>query len=617
MRRNLLTVFILSIATSMVAQWKPVGNYIRTSWSEKVSPENVLPEYPRPQMERNEWQNLNGLWDYAIRPELNAEPTNYDGKILVPFAIESSLSGVGKTVGDTNELWYKRNFTVPDKWRSKHILLHFGAVDWRTTIFINDIQVGTHEGGYTPFFFDITPYLEKGRQQKLVVRVWDPTNHNYQPCGKQSVVQSRIRYTPVTGIWQTVWMEPVAEAHIYNVRSLSNIDRNEMSLTIGVEKANNQNMAIEAKLLDGGSVVANAKGLPNERMLFTIKNPKLWSPDSPFLYDLQISLLKDGRVIDKVRSYTAFRKISAKRDDHGIMRMQLNNQNLFQFGPLDQGWWPDGLYTAPTDEALKFDIIKTKQWGFNMIRKHVKVEPERWYYYCDKEGILVWQDMPSGDKGDYWTRDDRRMPANHWEPYAYEGGTDRLRDSISKENYYKEWKDIMDFGYSHPCIVVWVPFNEAWGQFDTEKVAAWTKAQDPSRLVDPASGGNFYHCGDMMDMHHYPNPKRFYLYDPERVDVLGEFGGIGFPIKDHTWWNDSKNWGYVQFKDLKEVTAEYVKYANELIKLAQQGYSAGVYTQTTDVEGEINGLMTYDRKVMKMDEDELTRINQAVINSIK
>lgn len=317
---------------------------------------------------------------------------------------------------------------------------------------------------------------------------------------------------------------------------------------------------------------------------------------------MKVSLSKNGKKVDEVKSYTAFRKISAERDANGIMRMRLNNKNLFQYGPLDQGWWPDGLYTAPTDEALLYDIVKTKAWGFNMIRKHVKVEPARWYYHCDKEGMLVWQDMPSGDMG------------NQWAPHTYNGGTDKERTEESIRNYYKEWKEIMDLCVSNPSVVVWVPFNEAWGQFDTEKAAEWTKTYDPSRLVNPASGGNFRACGDILDLHNYPGPAMF-LFDPVRVNVLGEYGDIGLAVENHLWWN-KRNWGYVQFKNSDEVTAEYVKYARELKKMVPKGFSAAVYTQTTDVEGEVNGLMTYDRKVIKINEAEVRKANQEVIKAL-
>ena len=602
---------ILFSSFGIKAQWKIAGNYIKTKWADEVNPESVLPEYPRPQMERSDWKNLNGLWDYAIRPVGEACPQVFDGKILVPFAVESALSGVGKKVGEDNELWYRRTFKVPSNWKGKDLLLHFGAIDWRADVFLNGMQIGSHEGGFVPFSLNITPFLQKG-DQELVVKVWDPTDRGYQACGKQTVSQGKITYTSVTGIWQTVWLEPVNPSYITSLRAVPNVDRNNLKLTVDVE--NGEGIFIEARLIDEGKDVAVAKGYVGFDMTLCVAHPKLWSPESPFLYDMEITLCKkDGKIVDRIKSYTAFRKISMHKDRHAIWRIQLNNKDLYHFGPLDQGWWPDGLYTAPTDEALVFDIIKTKEWGFNMIRKHVKVEPARWYYHCDRLGVLVWQDMPSGDIGGYWDKNGDQAVRNAWVPYSYEGGADRQRTVISKKNFYKEWKDIMDFCYSFPCVVVWVPFNEAWGQFDTEKVTEWTKNYDPSRLVNPASGGNFYRCGDMMDMHHYPNPKRFYLYDAMRVNVLGEYGGIALPTPDHTWFKDENNWGYVQFKNSKEVTDEYIKYTEELKTLSRQGYSGAVYTQTTDVEGEINGIMTYDRKVIKMDEERIRKANQEVI----
>ena len=601
MKKAVLVCCALALTVCAQAQWKPAGDKIKTKWAEQINPKNVLPEYPRPQLERTDWVNLNGEWEYAIKPKGEVEPNSFDGNILVPFAVESSLSGVQKEVGENNELWYKRSFAVPANWKNKDVVLNFGAVDWKADVFVNDILIGSHQGGFTPFSFNITPYLTGKSNQKLVVRVWDPSDRGYQPRGKQTSNPEGIWYTPVTGIWQTVWLEPVATNHITSVKSIPNIDNGTMNVTVGTSQPCNT-AVVEVKLLDKGQVVASAKGVQGKELRLAVQNPTLWDTSNPYLYDMKVSLTKDGKVVDDVKSYTAFRKISSKRDANGIMRMQLNNKNLFQYGPLDQGWWPDGLYTAPTDEALLYDIVKTKDWGFNMIRKHVKVEPARWYYHCDKEGILVWQDMPSGDMG------------NQWAPHTYNGGTDKERSSASIANYYQEWKEIMDLCVSHPSVVVWVPFNEAWGQFDTEKVAEWTKNYDPSRLVNPASGGNHRACGDILDLHNYPGPSMF-LFDPQRVTVLGEYGGIGLPLENHLWWN-KRNWGYVQFKNSDEVTAEYVKYANELKEMVDRGFSAAVYTQTTDVEGEVNGLMTYDRKVIKLDEKRVREINRKLCESL-
>ncbi len=599
MKKLFLSAVAVMLSYPLLAQWAPAGDRIKTEWAEKVDPSNVLPEYPRPIMQRTEWQNLNGLWNYAIRPTGEREPQTFDGEILVPFAVESSLSGVQKRVGDKNELWYNRTFTVPSKWKDKKILLHFGAVDWKADVWVNDIKVGQHTGGYTPFSFDITPALVKG-ENKLVVKVWDSTDKSYQPRGKQVNNPEGIFYTPVTGIWQTVWLEPVAPEYIENIKSTPNIDNGTLTVDVSTQT---RDAWIEVSVLDGDEVVSTAKALAGQPLQLNIPNAKLWSPESPFLYNLEIALVRNGKVIDQVSSYTAMRKYTTRRDKNGIVRLQLNNQDIFQFGPLDQGWWPDGLYTAPTDEALVYDIKKTKDFGYNMIRKHVKVEPARWYTHCDQLGIIVWQDMPSGGNSPRWINQ------------RYFDGVEAVRSPESEANYRKEWKEIIDYLYNYPCIGVWVPFNEAWGQFKTVEIAQWTKEYDPSRLVNPASGGNFYTCGDMIDLHNYPEPK-LYLYDAQRSTVLGEYGGIGWVVKGHIWEAD-RNWGYVQFNSSDEVTAEYIKYAKQLKDLIYKGFSAAVYTQTTDVEGEINGLMTYDRKVVKMNEEQIRKINQEICNSLK
>jgi beta-galactosidase/beta-glucuronidase len=599
MRTITTFLFTLLLTFSLSAQWQPAGDKIKTRWASQIDVNNVLPEYPRPIMERAEWQNLNGLWDYAIQPVGSQKPAGFDGEILVPFAIESSLSGVQKRVGRDNELWYQRTFTVPAKWKNNRILLHFGAVDWKADVWVNDVKVGQHTGGYTPFSFDITPALVNGKN-KLEVKVWDPTDQGFQPRGKQVNKPEGIWYTPVTGIWQTVWLEPVPEKYIENIRITPDIDKKTLSVEALVNTTSSADR-IEVTVKEGGQVVATAQSINNLPVEIAMpENMKLWSPDSPNLYDLEITLWDGAKVLDKVNSYAAMRKYSIKRDDKGIVRLQLNNKGQFQFGPLDQGWWPDGLYTAPTDEALEYDIIKTKDFGFNMIRKHVKVEPARWYTHCDRHGIIVWQDMPSGDRGPGWNSRD------------YFKGPESMRSAESEANYRKEWKEIIDYLYSNPSVGVWVPFNEAWGQFKTKEIVEWTKQYDPSRLVNPASGGNHYPVGDMLDLHNYPDPQ-LYLYDAQRATVLGEYGGIGWANKDHLW-EPNRNWGYVQFNSSKEVTDEYVKYAEQLKKLILQGFSAAVYTQTTDVEIEVNGLMTYDRKLVKVEEARVKKVNQEICN---
>jgi len=601
MKNISLLALALLVWLPTTAQWQPAGNKIKTEWANKVDPNNVLAEYPRPIMERDEWQNLNGLWNYAIKDKGTVAPDKFDGKILVPFAVESSLSGVMKEVGSSKEVWYNTTFSVPENWNGKDLLLHFGAVDWKAEIWLNDVKIGSHTGGFTPFSFNITPFLSKS-DQKLTVKVWDPTSDGPQPRGKQVKNPEGIYYTPVTGIWQTVWLEPIAKKSIYNIKTVPDIDGGVVKINAGITSTTYGDV-IEVTVFDNGKAFSTTKAVVGETLEIPVPNAKLWSPESPFLYQTAIKLLSNGKVTDEVKSYFAMRKVSMKRDNNGIIRMQLNNKDYFQFGPLDQGWWPDGLYTAPTDEALKYDIIKTKELGFNMIRKHVKVEPARWYTHCDQLGILVWQDMPSGDKD------------TNWQMKNYFNGSEFIRTAESEAIYRKEWKDIMDYLYSYPSIVVWVPFNEAWGQFKTEEIAAWTKAYDPSRLVNPASGGNHYRTGDMLDLHHYPGPK-MYLYDAERATVLGEYGGIGLPIDGHLWKSD-KNWGYIQFKNSEETTAEYIKYANELKKMVKVGFSAAVYTQTTDVEGEVNGFMTYDRKVDKLNIPAVKKVNREVINVIQ
>ena len=594
MRKSLWILFLgLVYCNFMLAQWKPVGDKIKTGWGERLNPENVLPEYPRPIMERQEWRNLNGIWNYAITKRGELAPEEYQGEILVPFAVESALSGVGKTVGDQQELWYQRMFDIPSSWRGKQILLHFGGVDWQTDVWVNGIKVG-------PFSFNSTFALNRGENQ-LVVKVWDPTQQGEQPRGKQLENPHTIWYTPVTGIWQTVWLEPVSASHIVQLKTTPDIDQR----TVKVDVITNGSSAdkVEVRLLEGNKPVvvgASLSGLPIE--LPMPEDAKLWSPESPSLYDMEVTLYKDGKVADKVKSYTAFRKFSVRKDKRGFTRLQLNNKDYFQFGPLDQGWWPDGLYTAPTDEALEYDLRKIKDFGYNMVRKHVKVEPARWYAHCDRLGLIVWQDMPNGG------------PSPEYQDHNYFNGVEVIRSTDSEANYRKEWKEIIDYLYSYPSIGVWVPFNEAWGQFKTTEIAAWTKEYDPSRLVNSASGGNHYVCGDMLDIHHYPDPE-LYLYDPTRATVLGEYGGIGMALEGHLWLPD-RNWGYIQYNTLEEVTNEYRNYANRLLELIKQGFSAAVYTQITDVEEEVNGLITYDRKIVKVDETKVKDINRQICNCL-
>jgi beta-galactosidase/beta-glucuronidase len=602
-RKSILTVsFVFMFAGVASAQWQAAGDRIKTEWGEQLNPNNVWPEYPRPIMERAHWMNLNGLWDCALKVKDGPEPAVFDGQILVPFAVESSLSGIQQRVGKDSVIWYRRTFEIPKNWKSERILLHFGAVDWRTDVWINGIKIGSHEGGYDPFYFDIQPFLNGNGSQTVTVRVWDPTDEGPQPRGKQVNKPHGIWYTPVSGIWQTVWLEPLGKTYIADLEITPDVDRNSLGVQAELVGSAHGDV-VEVRIKEEGKTIATgraAAGMPVEILL---QNPKLWHPDHPHLYDMEVEVQHKGSVRDRVDSYVAMRKISLSRDGQGIMRMQLNNENLFQYGTLDQGWWPDGLYTAPSDEALQYDIIKTKEHGFNMIRKHVKVEPARWYTHCDRLGMLVWQDMPNGDEGPKWNRTE------------YFDGAEFIRSERSEQIFRTEWQAIMDFLDPHPSIVVWVPFNERWGQFKTEEIADWTKEMDPTRLVNPASGGNHYTVGDILDLHNYPDPK-LYLFDALRATVLGEYGGIGLAKEGHLWAAD-RNWGYVQFKTGEAVTDEYVKFAEELKVLVKAGFSAAIYTQTTDVEGEVNGLMTYDRKVIKLDQDRISKINREVIKTVE
>lgn len=596
-------LFLLSYFSLYAQQkkWVPIRDKIVTSWAEKVDPKAPLPDYPRPQLVRTQnWKNLNGLWSYAITAMNQREPVNYQGDILVPFAVESALSGVGRTVGKDSVLWYKHTITVPAALRSKDVLLHFGAVDWQAEVFVNGKSAGKHEGGFDPFTFNITGLLKKGEAQEIKVRVWDPTDEGPQPRGKQVRKPGGIWYTPVTGIWQTVWLESIPKTHIVSTKQTPDIDAKTLSVAVNVESPQPGDR-IRVTAFDGKNKVSEEEANAEDEISLAITNPRLWSAKTPFLYDLKIELIRNRKIIDQADSYFAMRKSSIGPDKNGIQRMLLNNEFVFQYGPLDQGWWPDGLYTAPTEDALIFDIRKTREMGFNMIRKHIKVEPARWYYECDKLGMLVWQDMPSGDLG------------NHWEPNpGMMGGTDQNRTPESEAIYRKEWNEVMDELHNFPSIVVWTPFNEAWGQFKTKEIAEWTKEKDPSRLVNSASGGNHVVTGDIVDLHHYPEPKmpRPDIFGRTHAIVLGEYGGLGLPVEGHTWKNKD-NWGYQSFKTANALFDKYASFIKTMKGLIKSGLSAAVYTQTTDVEQETNGLMTYDR-IMKLPEKNMKELNESL-----
>jgi len=572
-----------------------------TRWAKHVSPENALPEYPRPPLARADWLNLNGLWDYAILDQAGSKPPAWDGQILVPYPVESALSGVMKRVTENQRLWYRRTFRVPEGWQGRRLRLNFGAVDWDATVWINGQEVGRHRGGYDSFSLDITPALSSEADQEVVVAVWDPADAGFQPRGKQVRKPGGIWYTPTSGIWQTVWLEPVAATHLQSLRITPDVDAGAVLLEFHVLGGAGDVM-VKAEVFDGDRQVAvgtigeksrTAAGPLSPRLGLAIKEARLWTPDTPFLYDLKLTVTQDGAVVDQVTSYFGMRKSSLVKDERGTLRLGLNNQPLFQFGPLDQGFWPDGLYTAPTDAALRYDIEMPKKLGFNMARKHVKIEHARWYYWCDKLGLLVWQDMPSGDK--------------------YIGGRDPdiTRSPESARNFENELKALVDGFYNHPSIVMWVPYNEGWGQWDTCRIVDLIRQWDPTRLVNHASGWTDRGCGDVNDMHSYPGPASP-PREEKRAAVLGEFGGLGLPVKAHTW-QDERNWGYRSFTNPDDLTDAYLALIRKLHPLTgEPGLSAAVYTQTTDVEVEVNGLMTYDRALVKMDEGAITAANRSV-----
>ena len=583
-------------------KWLPAGNKIKTKWGNNLNQNNIWNEYPRPQLERKDWINLNGLWSYSITNENALKPGNLDEKILVPFSLESSLSGVMKNLNEKEILWYYREFKIPENWKNKNILLHFNAVDWKCELFINDIKIGEHIGGYSEFYFDITNKLLEGKN-KILLKVFDPSDKGYQPVGKQSLNPNGIWYTSISGIWQTVWLEPVSEKYIEKIEINNDFDNKEIKINCKLNKG--ENLPLKISLLYNEKEFMKIKGNSNSDIVFKIPEEYFhpWSPNEPNIYRIKAELFdNEDKIIDSIESYTTIRKIEQRKDENGYYRIYLNNNKIFNMGVLDQGYWPDGLYTPPSEEAMIYDINKLKELGFNTIRKHVKIEPYRYYYYCDKIGMLIWQDMPSGDRQE-----------NKWEHHQLNAGDDVKRSDESKNNYYQEWSEIINNLKFFQCIIIWVPFNEAWGQFDTEKVVEFTNKQDPTRLINSASGGNHRNCGNFLDLHNYPEPSQYLKVD-NLINILGEFGGLGLDIKGHTWKDD--NWGYKTFKTKEEVTEKYEEYINLIIN-SFKGFSAAIYTQTTDVETEINGLITYDRSEIKVDKGRIKAANEKIIKSLK
>jgi beta-galactosidase/beta-glucuronidase len=593
---NLLRVSLLGLLGALVQPNAHAA--LPTPWTAKVDPVAPWPEYPRPQLQRDAWINLNGAWDYAVRArDTAATPATFDGKILVPFAIESDLSGVKRRVAPGERLWYRRTFTTPDLAGGQRLMLHFGAVDWQADVFVNGQALGRHEGGYDPFSFDITTVLKKGGEpQELVVAVWNPIDSGAQPRGKQQQKPGGIWYTPVTGIWQTVWLEPVANARLSGITLTPDFDRGSVAVkldTAGPRDGAHTEIVVSAKGQRVASATAEDLAAPVTLM---VPQPHAWSPDDPFLYDVEVTY-RVGESVDRVKSYFALRKVEVRRAADGFDRIFLNNAPQFLIGPLDQGWWPDGLYTAPTDEALRWDVATMRSMGFNVARKHVKVEPARWYRHCDELGLMVWQDLPSAMRAG--------VPGHR---VANGEAIDGVFSPEDDAQFRRELRGLVENFRCFPCIIAWVPFNEGWGQHNTNDILAWTKRLDPTRLVDGPSGWSDLGFGDLLDKHEYPGPGMFPAQGG-RASVLGEFGGLGLPIENHLWQQD-KNWGYRSMKDRDDLAQRYGALIANLPALIDRGLSAAIYTQITDVEIEVNGLVTYDRQVVKIPAERLAALHR-------
>jgi len=596
-----ILVLLLQYSFIQAQNWAPVPGQIMTNWANDVTPENVWKEYPRPQMVRTDWLNLNGLWDFEITErDTNKIAINYARKILVPFCVESALSGIKETITGKQQMIYRRFFSIPSHWNQKHLILHFEAVDYETKVWVDGKYVGIHKGGYDHFQFDIAGFLNKDEKHEIKLVVWDPTNEGSQPIGKQALpaIRNRTKYTATSGIWQTVWLEPINALAIESIKIIPNIDNATISLQTKIVGAT-QGARIKIQAFDQGKEIASSIAAIGEPVSLQLNQPKLWSPTNPFLYDLKLSLINDRKVVDEVSSYFGMRKISMGRDKEGYMRILLNNEIIYQLGPLDQGYWPDGLLTPASDQALRYDIAYLKKIGANMDRMHMKVQPERWYYHCDQLGILVWQDMVSPTK------------------------FIDTKSNLNPSDFELEHNLSVDQLYNHPSIIQWVLFNESWGQYDTERLTAALKAKDPTRLVINASGWHDKKVGDIRDFHDYTIHPAVALVNKNdnRAMVLGEAGGIDLLIPGHLWTPDLKggtkiktDWsidfkkGIVKSSD--ELIEKYKILLDDLFQLKKYGLNAVVYTQISDVEDEISGWMTYDRKVSKLPETTFAALHQ-------
>jgi beta-galactosidase/beta-glucuronidase len=566
---------------------------MHTRWSPSVSSPTETP-YPRPILVRVKWLSLNGDWEFGMTHRDQTNSGSFTDKIVVPFPVESVLSGTKRHfVNEFQRLWYRRKFVIPEDWNGQRILLHFEAVDWDTTVWVNGDKIGRHQGGYDQFTFDITDHLTHQGEQTLTVSVYDPTEAGAQPIGKQMQHPRAPFFHCSSGIWQTVWLEPVPkQASVESLQITPDIDAGVLNVEVQTRGETN-NLRLTAIAFDGQTKVSEASGPASEKLLLPIPHAKLWSPENPFLYDLKISLFREGKTIDEITSYFGMRKISVAKDSGGFQRIMLNNKFYFELGPLDQGYWPDGIYTAPTDEALKFDIESTKALGFNMCRKHVKIEPERWYYWCDKLGLLVWQDMPNGDRPTGLNQNEiQRRPE-------------------SARQFEEELKQMVQQKGNHPCIVTWVIFNQGWGQYDTSRLTDWVKALDPSRLVISASGWHDTGTGDIRSVHTYHHTFEI-DQDSKRACVIVECGALGLAVPGHLWGGKG-TWNVTYYEDKEKLVEAYAQLISQIKQLKdKKGLSGAVITQLTDVETELDGFMTYDRAVIKMPEQRVRQINETL-----
>ncbi|RYG70950.1 glycoside hydrolase family 2 [bacterium] len=598
-----------------------------TKWGRKVTAENAWRSYPRPQMAREQWQNLNGSWDYALTKISAPRPSRMNAKILVPFAVESRLSGVGRKVLPDDRIWYRRNFTIPANWAGQRIKLHFGAVDYEAVVQVNGSYVGGHKGGSDAFAFDITDYLKPGNNE-LLVQVTDPTTSGSQPRGKQTLEPRRIWYTPVSGIWQTVWLEPVPTLSIAEVRATPDIDKGTLAVDVALSGPTAATDAVRLTARSQGQVVATTILRGNRRTVLSIPNARLWSPNDPFLYDLTAELVKVenpfadrpnpnqaqsnarltnaeegiyakakvvGTAVDKVETYFAMRKISVgPGPKEGQPALLLNNKYLFQNGVLDQGWWPESLLTPPSEEAAVSDILFLKKAGFNMLRKHIKVEPAQYYHEADRLGMLIWQDMPSGGFPDH----------------AVSGSSEREATASSEQmaQYQDEFTRIIGNLRAFPSIVMWVVNNEGWGQVESRTLSQLVRSKDPSRLVNATSGwlDAAPDVSSIYAIHTYDEVPRTPKAQKDRPIVIGEYGGVGLSVDGHLWFPERRQNIYQIAQTSADYETRYTRKFNEIVRMAKEnGLSAAVYTETSDVEGEVNGFLTYDREVVKIPAEKL------------